>query len=292
MIIATWNIQCGKGTDGRVDLDRIVEVLTEEGLPDVVCLQEVARHMPALDGGRGADQVADLARRLPDFETAFGAAIDRLGQEEGRAQLGNLVLSRLPILQVFRHALPQPAEPGVLHMPRHAIEAVVAAPFGPLRIVTTHFEFHSAAQRLAQAERLRDLHREVCENVDLPAADADMGSPYETVPRPSALVCCGDFNALPDDPVYRCLLRDFPAPVPRLRDAWRVVCEGQPHAPTCGVHDREQWPEGPHCRDYFLVTPDVGAQIEALRVNTTTSASDHQPLWLHLRNDPGERPGR
>ncbi|HET7409283.1 MAG TPA: endonuclease/exonuclease/phosphatase family protein, partial [Paracoccaceae bacterium] len=125
MILVTWNIQCGKGTDGRVDLDRIVEVLTADGVPDIICLQEVARHMPSLDGGDGADQPAELARRLPGFEAAFGAGVDRQGAGGARAQLGNLILSRLPIVQIFRHLLPQPAETGVRHMPRQATEAVV-----------------------------------------------------------------------------------------------------------------------------------------------------------------------
>jgi endonuclease/exonuclease/phosphatase family metal-dependent hydrolase len=52
----------------------------------------------------------------------------------------------------------------------------------------------------------------------------------------------------------------------------------------CGLFDREQWDEGPHCRDYFFVTPDLAARTVDLVVDLETDASDHQPLLLVLRD--------
>ncbi len=46
--------------------------------------------------------------------------------------------------------LPYPHDPGKAGMPRVAIETVVSAPFGELRIVTTHLEWYSLVQRGAQ----------------------------------------------------------------------------------------------------------------------------------------------
>ena len=66
----------------------------------------------------------------------FGAAIDRAGADK-RMRFGNLVLSRLPVLQAFTHPLPQPAAPGVKHMQRQATEIVAETPSGPMRVVTT-----------------------------------------------------------------------------------------------------------------------------------------------------------
>ena len=58
MEIVTWNIQCGLGCDGTTDLARIARVLRAMGEADVICLQEVSRHDPAIAGG--ADQAAEL----------------------------------------------------------------------------------------------------------------------------------------------------------------------------------------------------------------------------------------
>jgi endonuclease/exonuclease/phosphatase family metal-dependent hydrolase len=267
--ILTWNIQNGKGCDGVIDLPRIARVIKAMGGADVICLQEIARNDQAFDGG--ADQVAELAHLFNGFETVFGPALSR-----GERQYGNLVLSRLPVLQAFNHLLPHPAEPGIKHMQRQAIEVVVQTPGGPLRVMTTHLEYYSAAHRAAQVERLRAIQREVAENELRPAKPA--ASPYDAMPRPASLVLCGDFNLAPDDPQYAAL---FSEP---LLDAWRQFRKGEPDPPSTGLFDRAQWPMGGHCRDYFAVTADVAARIAAIEMDAATDASDHQPLRLQLRD--------
>ena len=280
--IVTWNAQSGRGVDGRLDLDRCAAVIEALGEADVICLQEVIRFMPDLDDGAGEDQVAALAARLPGFEPLFGAAFERAGQVPGRrAQYGNLVLARAPILFVNRHPLPQPAEPEVKHMPRQATEVVIDVPGGPLRVMTTHLEYHSARQRLAQIRRLRTLHQEAAANERTRDALPATG-PYAPLPRPSDCIVCGDFNALPGDPVHARMLAPFDDGTPEFVDAWRVANGDAPHPPTCGVHDRRQWPEGPHCRDYFSATPALARRIETVTVDPVTDASDHQPLRLVL----------
>ena len=73
-----------------------------------------------------------------------------------------MILSRLPVAQVLRVQLPWPADPAVRSMPRMLLEAVVQAPFGPLRVMTTHLEYYSQTQRAAQVEALRAHHAEAC----------------------------------------------------------------------------------------------------------------------------------
>jgi endonuclease/exonuclease/phosphatase family metal-dependent hydrolase len=265
--ILTWNIQNGKGCDGVTDLARIARVIKAMGDADVICLQEVARGDPAFDGG--ADQVARLAALFPGYTPLFGIALWR-----GARQYGNLILSRLPVLQAFNHLLPHPAEGGTKHMQRQAIEAVVQAPFGPLRVMTTHLEYYSAAHRAAQIEHLRRIHDEAAANEANPAMPG--GSPYDLVARPASLVLCGDFNLLPHDAEYGKLF------APPLLDAWKILRKSEPHPPSTGLHDRAQWPMGGHCRDYFAVTADLVARIAALEVNEAADASDHQPLRLVL----------
>ena len=267
--IVTWNVQWGKGCDGGVDLARTARVVKALGEADVICLQEVARNDPDIAGG--ADQAAELARLFPDYRVFFGPGVERPPRE-----FGNALLSRLPVLQVFRHLLPRPAEGGIKHMQRQAIEAVVQTRAGPLCVMTTHLEYYSAGHRAAQIDRLRALHAEVAANEVQPPKPA--ASPYDPVPRPPSLVLCGDFNLLPDEKEYGQL---FQAP---LLDAWTVHRQGEPHPPTTGVHDRVQWKMGGHCRDYFAVTEDVAQRIAALEVDLATDASDHQPLRLVLRD--------
>jgi endonuclease/exonuclease/phosphatase family metal-dependent hydrolase len=280
--IVTWNIQCGLGVDGRVDLARIAGVIRAMADADVVCLQEVSRFMADMDGSAGADQVAQLGELFPGYTPLFGAAVDRAGDAAGRRRrFGNLVLSRLPVLQVFRHLLPQPADPAVKHMPRQATEVVVEAAGGPLRVLTTHLEFHSEPQRQTQAQRLRDLQAEVAANARAPGALPPDG-PYAAHPRPAGCMICGDFNIEPDDGVYRRMVAPFADDTPGFEDAWRRRHGARPHDPTCGIFDHRQWPQGGHCRDYFFVTPDIAGRIEDVSVDTATDASDHQPVRLLL----------
>jgi endonuclease/exonuclease/phosphatase family metal-dependent hydrolase len=272
--ILTWNIQGGLGCDGAFDLARIARVAQAMGDADVLCFQEVSRHEPTFD--RGADQLAQLRALFPQHEAYFGAGLDRVGEGSRRRQFGNLVLSRLPVLQVFRHLLPHPAEGGIKHMQRQAIEVVVATVSGPLRVVTTHLEYFSAAHRAAQIERLRSLQAEVAGNEAQPPKAA--ASPYDPVPRPAALVLCGDLNVQPHEAEYRQL---FALP---LHDAWRVARGEEPHPPSTGLFDRRQWPTGGHCRDYFAVTADVAQRVVSVDMDAATDASDHQPLRLTLRD--------
>jgi endonuclease/exonuclease/phosphatase family metal-dependent hydrolase len=242
------------------------------GETDVVCFQEIARRDPAF--ADGADQVVELEALFPGYAAVFGPTLIR-----GERQYGNLILSRLPVLQVFNHLLPHPAEGGIKHMQRQAIEAVVGTAFGPLRVMTTHLEYYFAAHRAAQVARLREIQEEVAANEAAPAKAAP--SPYDPVPRPAALVLCGDLNVAPDDAEYRALFE------PPLVDAWRHARPGEPHPPTTGLFDRKQWPIGGHCRDYFAVTPDVAARIASVECEQTTDASDHQPVGLALRQRAG-----
>lgn len=270
--IVTWNIQNGKGCDGTTDLARIASVVRDLGDADVICLQEVARHDPAF--GAGADQVAQLEALFPGFASVFGPALIRKNPSGSPRQYGNLILCRLPMLQVFNHLLPQPAEGGIKHMQRQAIEVVLVTKAGPLRVMTTHLEYHSARHRAAQVERLRALQAEAAGNESAPAKVAP--SPYDPVARPASLVLCGDFNLLPDDAEYASLFR---AP---LTDAWRFLKNGAPHPQSTGLHDRRQWPMGGHCRDYFAISADVAARTESIEMDSRTDASDHQPLRLVL----------
>ena len=285
MIIASWNIQNGKGVDNVLSLDRISNVITELCDPDVICLQEVSRNLPLSGTDDAPDQIAQLSELFPGFDVIFGVAVEASANgARPRWQFGNVTLTRLPVLSVFHHSLPQPAEPGVKHMPRQATEVTVMAPRGAVRTINTHLEFHSARQRKAQIERLRSIHEETLENVARPPAYEPAG-PYQVVDRPIDCVMCGDFNMGMDFPEFTTMTAPQPPSDTVLLDAWPIVHGDKKRAPTCGVHDHKQWPQGPHCRDFFFVNEGLAPAVQELRVDTVTNASDHQPLMLRLGSE-------
>ena len=128
MKLMTWNVQWCRGVDGRVDPARIVAEARRIADFDVLCLQEIADNFPdpELAGSAGDDQFAVLAGLLPGYTAVPGVAVDQPGRNGARRRFGNMILSRLPVRQVYRHALPYPLDPGVPGMPRLAVEAVVA----------------------------------------------------------------------------------------------------------------------------------------------------------------------
>lgn len=283
--LITWNIQSCRGCDGVVDPARIARTCRDTADADLLCFQEVARNYPGPGGSAGTDEFALLAAELDTHSLVEGIAVDALGPGGLRRQFGNVVFSRLPVLQVFRHLLPFPADPEVPGMQRVAVEAVVQAPWGPLRVTTTHLAYYSATQRAAQVERLRELHAEACGHAKDVVHASKEGGPFETLPRPVSSVLTADFNFRPDDPLYERLQSGFgsDAGIPAYRDSWTIANPETPHAPTLGVYDKEQWPDDAFCCDFIFVSEDLVPRVRQVLVNGATDASDHQPVLLSLR---------
>jgi endonuclease/exonuclease/phosphatase family metal-dependent hydrolase len=285
MQLLSWNIQWCRGVDGRVDPERIARTIRELADADVICLQEVARGFDTLAGSDGEDQFALLAEAFDGYTAIEGIAVDVPDELGDRRQFGNLLLSRLPVRQVWRHLLPWPADADHADMPRVAIEAVIEAPagsdLGALRVTTTHLGYYSAAQRLAQIDRLRRLHAAAHAHGATPARANTSNGPFHWLPRPAAGVVCGDFNCEPGSAGYRLVLEPFADGTPALRDAWTLTHPGLAHDPTVGLYDTEQWPRRFAC-DFVFVSADLAPRLQTLTVDTISAASDHQPLLLRL----------
>lgn len=282
MKLVTWNIQWGLGCDGRVDLARIVADARRLADFDVLCLQEVSAGYPELAGCDGSDQFEALAGLLPGYAAISGMATDTPGPAGGRRRFGNMIFSRFAVLQVFRHLLPWPADPGVSSMQRMALEATLKTPLGLVRVTTTHLEYYSARQRAAQVERLRGLHQEACAQAACQRPGAAAQGPFAFVPRAGASILTGDFNALPESPDRARLLAPMDEGAPPYRDAWETAHPGQPHAPTVGLHDKAQWPGPPFAFDFIFVSADLAGRVQTVRVEPLSQASDHQPVLLVL----------
>lgn len=286
MKLVTWNIQWGRGADGRVDLDRIVGHARRLADFDVLCLQEVSAGYPELAGCDGSDQFAGLAARLPAYTAVEGVATDVPHASGQRRRFGNMIFSRLPVGPVFRHLLPWPADPAVPSMQRVALEATLHSPIGPLRVTTMHLEYYSPLQRAAQVEALRQLHREATAHArgTRPGTVAD--GPFDRVPRGGPAVLVGDCNFKPESAECVRLLSPIDADTPSYRDAWDLVHAGMAHAPTVGVHDQVQWPGPPFTWDFVFVSADLAPRVQRLEVDMASDASDHQPMLLELDTRP------
>ena len=281
--LITWNIQWGRGCDGVVDLRRVVDTARRLADFDVLCLQEVASNYPGLEGSAGEDQPALLAQLLPGYTPVFGIATDVLAGSGSRGQFGNMILTRLPVVQAFRHLLPWPVDPDNASMQRVLVEAVIETPCGALRVMTTHLEYYSAAQRAAQVERIRELHAEAALRArDERTRDCSDG-PFRSMRRAASAILTADFNFRPDDPLHDRVTASCGEGVPAFLDAWQVRYPGVPHAPSLGLFDRRQWPDA-FCCDLIYVTEDLCPRIADVRIDQRTDASDHQPVVLTLND--------
>ena len=248
----------------------------------MLCLQEVARNYPGLEGNRVKDQFQTLAHLLPGYAAIEGIAVDEFSMQDGRRQFGNMILSRLPVVQVLRHLLPWPAAPEVPTMPRMALEVVLSTAAGTLRVTTSHLEFYSVLQREAQVERLRQIQAEASGHAADAWQEEKKGGPFETKQRGPAGILTGDFNYEVSEPLHTRLQQPISDGVPRYVDAWTVANPGVPHAPTVGVYDKVQWHGREFCCDYLCVTEDLIPRVRAVAVELRSAASDHQPVLLEL----------
>ncbi|QGZ54771.1 endonuclease/exonuclease/phosphatase family protein [Paraburkholderia acidiphila] len=292
MRLVSWNVQWGRDATGVVDLARTVSEARRLADFDVLCLQEITRGFRALPGGPGDDQFAELRALLPGYTVieAIGADLpaqhDPQSARQGtapmpRRQFGNALATRLPVAQVFRHALPWPADSTAPSMQRVALEAVLDAPGGALRVLTTHLEFYSLRQRLAQVDELRRLQQEAADHAAHPAPAENNVGPFARTARPVSAIVCGDFNSAWSSDAYTRMLEPL-AGSPAFVDAWIALHTGATPPPTAGVYDTKQWADGPLACDFVFVTEDLRPRLRSCEIDGATQASDHQPIVLEL----------
>lgn len=286
MKIITYNTQWFKGLDEVVDVSRIINVAREMADFDAICLQEVAVNYKELTGSTPSNQPAELERLLPGYRVYFNPAVDELSPcGTYRQQFGNLIATRLPVLQVQHVALPYPnpapasaKEEPVLSMPRSCLALTVQAAWGPVRIMTSHLEFYNAQARYAQTVALRDWHRQCSALAAFPPKVLS-GSPYQRKPHTFDTILCGDFNFEQDSPEHAAMIESGSGF--DLLNSWNVLHPASPYPPTFRIFDRTYGPEPVGC-DFFFISHSLKERIRNLMVNPFTQASDHQPVLLEV----------
>ena len=283
MKLVSWNTQWCCGLDGQVSPQRIVDGARALADFDVLCLQEIAQGFDRLQGTPG-DQPTQLAALLPGFQCFFGAAVDEFTPDGHRRRFGNLIATRLPVARVQHHALPWPADAGVQSMPRMcSVVTVIAPQLGAVRIMTTHLEYYSAAQRVAQAQALRALHDEACAMAAAPPQPVDDGSPFQTKTYTPHAVLCGDFNAEASDAAVAaiCATATAQRSANGFVDAWPLAHGSAPHEPTFRLFDRTYGADPMAC-DFVFVSAGLASRTRSVQVDLQTRASDHQPVLIEL----------
>jgi endonuclease/exonuclease/phosphatase family metal-dependent hydrolase len=236
--LLTYNVHGCRGVDRQVSPWRIAEVIAATGA-DVAALQEVD-----FNRKRSArqDQAEVIAAQLSmDFHY-------HPAWELAREQLGDAVLSRLPMRLMHAGALPSSSR--WKRERRGALWVRVETTGRQVNLLNTHLALNGR-DRLAQTETL--------------FGPDWLGHPQCRPP----LVLCGDFNARPGSRVHRRVvqkLRDVHTG-PKVRRRRRTFPTRYPVASLDHV---------------FLSREFEVRHVEVVRTPLTRLASDHYPLLVEL----------
>lgn len=292
--VVTYNIQYSRGKDGAFDLARIAD--TVRGA-DIIGLQEVTRFLaPNTD----QDQPAELAGLLLDRYWVYGAPADvdaSRRDDDGtivnrRAQFGNMVLSRWPIVSKRLELFPRVRTYDHLAVQRGALEVVIAHPDGPLRIYVVHLDHLLERQRAGEVDHLLEFAARAASHGTAVTGPSRLLTMATGVPE--EFLVMGDCNMLPGSPAYlrmtgepdyyygRVMTSD------RLVDTWTVVGRDITDGITWWDESTE-FQEGTRL-DYVFVSPGLASRVVGAGIDDEATGSDHQPVWIDLDTSSAPRP--
>jgi endonuclease/exonuclease/phosphatase family metal-dependent hydrolase len=190
--LLTYNVHRCVGTDRKLDVERVAEVIAAENA-DVVALQELDVRRARTKGVDQAHRLAELLKMRSHFHPAMTV------EEE---LYGDAILTALPETKIKADGLPlYPRIPGL--EPRGAIWISVDVGGTPVQIINTHLGLVPQEQKRQAAALL-----------------GEGWITHEDWKAPGILL--GDFNATPYSATYRLLkaaLRDAQTQSPTWRQA-------------------------------------------------------------------------
>lgn len=149
----TYNIRGGRRLNMRCNLPQVHALMLRLDI-DIAVLQEV-------------DTRPSRNRCLADMDILTGDRYPHVligkSLEEPDGWYGNIIASRHPITRGLVHNL----ETGVDYEPRNAVDALIASPYGKLRVIGTHLSL-SYLERRSEARNLLRLMRRVDEQEQYP----------------------------------------------------------------------------------------------------------------------------
>jgi endonuclease/exonuclease/phosphatase family metal-dependent hydrolase len=242
----TYNIHRWAGSDGRIDVPRLAQVI-EGTRADVVTLNEVIH--PVHTNGHVRETLAELAENLHMYY-AFGASGWDDQGTHWHGPVGNAILSRYPLTGVRNTLLAKPRAT----KQRSLLEARLAAgPAQGLTAFATHLDHAFEGTRLVQLQAALEHMR-----------------PY------GAHFLAGDFNT-PGFPGQR--TRHVVVPILYMmrragyRDAFHVAGKGRGHTFPAA---------NPLVRIDYVFVPQRWARglsrVHAVGMTAARHASDHRPV--------------
>lgn len=188
MRILTYNIRAGFGTDNVRSLNRIVDVIRSSGA-DIVCLQEVDLRMIRtmfVDQPRWLEKHLNMQSVYQrNFVMGFGG-------------MGNLILSRYPLVEATPHALSSRLEQ------RGLLEVIIDTPEGRLSVFCTHWGLSGEERKTQASETAAILNA-----------------------SKSPVILCGDFNESSIEPALASIIS-----ASNLTDLVSEVIEPEPTFPS------------------------------------------------------------
>jgi endonuclease/exonuclease/phosphatase family metal-dependent hydrolase len=162
-----------------------------------------------------------------------------------------------------------------------ALEAVIIAPEGQIRVINLHLTDVTEANRITQIESL--LKHCSAATVEGGAWNGDEGNDEyrehwqmnDTVPQmPIEVILTGDFNDEPDSHVIK-----------RVTDSGFIDTWSLSEATAASTATFKKNPEQGTDRDLRIDFIFVSPHFEVLNahIDGITDASDHQPVWATLR---------
>lgn len=285
MKFASFNVQYGIGLDGDYNAARIADAVRDA---DVIAMQEVTRNF-----GRNGD--ADLpevfAGLLPDFHHAFGAGMVTdagSAKVDGRMRMrfcefGNMILSRHPILAVRNILLPRRRTYDRLNLQRSALECLIDAPGGAIRVYSVHLDHRNPAERISQIAFLKERLAQYGVEGGAVTGGGEFG--FSELPHTDDYVVMGDFNMMPEQPEYLAMAG------PRDLYYGRTANAASPLDALDRLGKRSEgdftWeePGKPEVRqylDYCFVSGSLAGRLRDGWVDASCVASDHKPVWVEV----------
>ncbi|MCC6161857.1 MAG: endonuclease/exonuclease/phosphatase family protein [Acidobacteria bacterium] len=202
--VLTFNIHHAEGMDGRLDVERIAQVI-RDSKADIVGLQEVDRGVERTGRRDLLKEIADLT----GMRFSFGKNLDHQGGE-----YGNAFLTSHPIVSEGNKPLPNANNVE----PRGVLQTVIDVAGTKVLVLTTHLDFsRDERDRVASADAM------------LAMVEAFGGGP---------VIAMGDFNDSPERTPWKRLTSGFtdvwtavgqsdgftiPVETPRRRIDWILV---------------------------------------------------------------------
>lgn len=245
--VMTYNIHHGAGMDGKLDLDRIAEVIKSGGT-DIVGLQEVDANYSARSDFQ--DQARILAEKL-QMHYVYGPAIVS-GDPQNPNLYGDALLSRFPIADSKVHKLRYRQG----HEPRVCLEAQIEINGKEYTFMVTHLDHMKNEVRIEQSE-------------DIIKAVGDVQGP---------IILMGDFNCLPpgedDSSEWAQKTKPVALVLAEFEDSFLLAPKGPAGTSRSGRRI-----------DYIFVSSDLASKVkscEVIRTALTDVASDHKPVIAEI----------